>query len=189
MLMSSTLSFRVEDILTWHAIMSKRFAVSLIVIGRRNGSSSQIVMQLSATRINAPCLNGESAASMDLTWGNAFDDDCARDEASVGQTRLVEDAAVGVAAILFPNVVNARFMNVVQIGDKVDYMLMHEDGQFALEVSGSEAKSGLTSLHKRKRKQLLGNEMGKDGYVVVCGFKEKKVMFSFHRYGEETPAS
>jgi len=184
--MPDPLSFNVENIPVWHDILSTAYAARLIVIGRRNSSPEKITLQLETSQIDSPCLNGGCSASLELTWGTTYDDECRRSEASVGQTRLVEDAAVGVAGVLFPNVVDARFVNVVQIGDKFDYLMGTPQGQFGLEISGSEKRSGLNALHQKKRKQLLANVKGKDGYVVVCGFREKRVIFSFHRFGEET---
>ena len=97
------------------------------------------------------------------------------------RNRIVEDAAIAVACILFPKVVNCG-LHVTDYGDRADYWT--NDDLFLVEISGTEKAREFRSRHRQKVKQLRSNPHGKGGFVVVCDFSKKRILFSFHAGGD-----
>jgi hypothetical protein len=55
-----------------------------------------------------------------------------------------------------------------------------------LEGSGT-VEEDVEQRHRRKVRQLRANPYGVAGYGVVVGFQARRVIFSFHRFGEDNP--
>ncbi len=92
-----------------------------------------------------------------------------------------EWAAVGVACAVIWHFAGLRLHAVAALGDRVNFWVMRNDTEFSLEISGTKT-GDLESRHQDKTRQLLANPYGADGYVVVVGFTERRVIFSFHRH-------
>jgi hypothetical protein len=56
---------------------------------------------------------------------------------------------------------------------------------FGLEVSGTLGEA-LEARHHEKVRQLLANPYRIDGYALAVRFAVPEVLFSFHRYGEQS---
>jgi hypothetical protein len=98
---------------------------------------------------------------------------------------LVEMAAVAVALLLTPTVVDLGQLEVMRHGDRADYQSLTVP--VVLEVSGTEILTQLLPRHREKVAQALANPDGLDAYVVVCAFApaHSQVRFSYHRQGSD----
>ncbi|MFQ6042135.1 MAG: hypothetical protein ACE5PV_14860, partial [Candidatus Poribacteria bacterium] len=90
-----------------------------------------------------------------------------------------EDAAIAIACILFPKIVNFE-LEVADLGERADYWTT--DRRYMVEISGTERAREFRSRHRKKIRQLLKNPYGKGGFVVVCDFSKKRVLLSFHAH-------
>jgi len=92
---------------------------------------------------------------------------------------LVEFAAIAIACIMFPNVVHLSRLEATDVGDRADYWI--NDEEYMVEISGTERTIELRRRHREKTEQLLSNPYRKNGYVIVCDFSSKQILFSFHK--------
>lgn len=69
-------------------------------------------------------------------------------------------------------------------GDRFDFWVSDGNQEFGLEVSGTMADE-IEARHRVKVRQLRENPYEVDGYVVVAGFFDHKIICSFHRFKEE----
>jgi hypothetical protein len=102
---------------------------------------------------------------------------------AVQENPLTEWAALGVACAVIWHFGGLRLHAVAALGDGFDYWVRQETREFGLEVSGTLA-GDLEARHRDKRRQLLANPYGADGYVVVVDFSTRRAIFSFHRNDE-----
>lgn len=105
---------------------------------------------------------------------------------AIGDQPLTEWAALGVACAVIWHFAGLRLHAVAAAGDRVDYWVMRDNLEFALEISGTR-RADLEARHQEKIDQLLANPYGADGYVVVVGFAPRRVIFSFHRQDRGSP--
>lgn len=101
---------------------------------------------------------------------------------AIPDNSLTEWAALGIACAVIWEYAGLRLHAVAAAGDRFDYWVMQEMQEFALEVSGTTG-GNLEDRHREKISQLLDNPYGIDGYVVVVGFKTRRVILSFHKFG------
>jgi hypothetical protein len=103
--------------------------------------------------------------------------------------RIVERAAVALAALLFAKLIPEGQMRVTKEGDRADYWLPRL--QCALEVSGTEHPRELPRRQREKVMQVLSNPLRWNGYVVVCCFapSQRVIRWSFHQQEAKDNAS
>jgi len=93
---------------------------------------------------------------------------------------LVEYAAIAVAFLLFPKVVNLSGFEVADAGERADYWI---DGRrYMIEISGTENQNRdrVSQRQREKIEQLLSNPSKQNGFVVVCSFATREILLSFH---------
>jgi hypothetical protein len=100
---------------------------------------------------------------------------------AVQEYPLTEWAALGVACAVIWHFGALRLHAVAALGDRFDYWVRRETREFGLEVSGTMA-GDLEARHREKRRQLLANPYGVDGYVLVVDFTTRRAVFSFHSH-------
>jgi hypothetical protein len=73
----------------------------------------------------------------------------------------------------------------VSRGTRADYWLPRRHQ--VVEVSGTERFSQLAARVRQKRRQILTNAFGLDGYVVLCCFAKARrlIRWSYHLLQEE----
>lgn len=95
------------------------------------------------------------------------------------RSTIVEEAAIGIAFLLFPDIVEGEITRVTQRGERLDYQINY--GDFLLEISGTELANAFKSRHTKKVEQGKENHGEKDYFVVVCCFSTHETIFSFHK--------
>jgi hypothetical protein len=93
---------------------------------------------------------------------------------------VTEWAALGIAMAVVWQYAGLRAVAVAEHGDRFDYWVSDGHQRFGLEVSGTITPD-LTARHSAKARQLLDNPLSADGYVVVVGFADDRVIVSFHQ--------
>ena len=107
---------------------------------------------------------------------------------AVQERVITEWGALGVACALLPSLLGMRVVSVALEGERFDYRVGNETGEWGLEVSGtlSESADDLRERQRLKIRQLRENPVRLSGYVVVVGFTLREVLISFHLpYREE----
>ena len=92
---------------------------------------------------------------------------------------LVEFAAIAIAFILFPQVVDLARFEPTDIGERADYWIANR--KYLVEISGTENPDKVRQRQWEKKEQQLSNPSEQDGYVVVCGFATQEILLSFHQ--------
>jgi hypothetical protein len=113
-----------------------------------------------------------------LSWSQETTERAAQTRDTYHRHHLVEQAAVALACIIFPTLVNLSPLRVAQIGEGVDYWL--QGSRYLVEISGTEQRDELERRHRQKVEQLLSGGHNRDGFVIVCCFIEKRIILSFH---------
>ena len=98
---------------------------------------------------------------------------------------ITEWAALAVACVVLAKYTSLRLRSVAVQGDRFDYWVTDGKCDFGLEVSGT-MEEALEGRHREKVKQLLTNPYRIDGYALAVRFAVPEVLFSFHRYGEQS---
>ncbi len=100
-----------------------------------------------------------------------------------------EWGALGIACALIPALLGLHVLSVALEGERFDYRIGNDMGEWGLEISGTLSESGddLRERHRLKIRQLRENPARLSGYVIVVGFTLREVLISFHLpYPEET---
>jgi hypothetical protein len=98
---------------------------------------------------------------------------------------VTEWGALGVACVVLHAFGNGlRLTGTAQEGDRFDYWVGDEYQEWGFEVSGTVAEKW-EERQDEKRRQLLSNPYGVDGFVIVVRFASKEAWFTFHRVEEQ----
>lgn len=94
---------------------------------------------------------------------------------------IIERAAVALAALLIAWFLPDATMRVTREGERADYWLPNL--QCALEISGTTQHRLLASRHREKIKQMLGNPLQWNGYVITCCLSKKNrlLRWTYHQ--------
>ena len=97
-----------------------------------------------------------------------------------------EQAALGIAHIIFPRIINKRILERTQIGDGADYWIGKEESEGLLEVSGMyDSREKIETRVEKKTHQLIkspfynGDLDNVDGYVSVTHFAKKSSVIKY----------
>jgi len=85
--------------------------------------------------------------------------------------RTTEHAALALACVSMAHRANKQITEAMDLGDGPDYWLGNREE--VLEVGG-KVGCDLDAFRDEKRKQLLGNAYGKDGYICVVDFAQRR---------------
>jgi hypothetical protein len=93
---------------------------------------------------------------------------------------LTEWAALGVACVLLPALLNVRIASVAVEGESFDYRVSDGSTEWGLEVSGTmtEDDGELRERLRLKIRQLQSNPYGMMGYVVVAAFVRREALIA-----------
>lgn len=168
---------KLEDMAQWHpGIATKYFEEpTACAMLKYSGSPYNLIVD---------CTNNSYAkCGMVETNINVFFDEnkyeCATLWNSLEHHRVIEFAAIGIALLLFPTIVEGKVTQVCKRGEKLDFYV--NGNQFMLEVAGRTTTGDIFSTHKVKVKQAKDNPDEKNFFVFVCSFPERRAIFSYHQ--------
>ena len=98
--------------------------------------------------------------------------------ATLGQRKITEHAAVGLALLFLPYLAEGEVTEVCRNGDRTDYWV--DGNECLLEISGTHAPARLRFRHRAKVAQGRGNPRGAPYFVSVSCFGNFQNVFSFH---------
>jgi hypothetical protein len=129
-------------------------------------------------------LEGEMEFIVNVLWGPQTEALAARMERTEQRTPIVERAAIALAALLLCHLVSDSDLEVLKQGDRADYWLREK--HLAVEISGTERARQLPRRRREKRRQVLENAYGMDGYAIICCFEDGRriVEWSYHSQPE-----
>jgi len=98
---------------------------------------------------------------------------------------ITEWGALAVAYVVLAKYTPLRLRAVALQGDSFDYWVTHGQRDYGLEVSGT-LEEDIEVRHRDKVRQLLANPYRTDGYALAVRFAVPEVLFSFHRFVEQS---
>ncbi len=178
---TASLLVSLEESLRLHDIGAEVFAP--FVIERFRAGDGATFVELSVTLTDEQGLERDQLVR--LTWQAQS---VASKPFAVQERVMTEWGALGVACALSPSLLGKRILSVAVEGERFDYRIGNEAGEWGLEVSGalSESREDLRERHRLKVRQLRENPARLSGHVIVVGFTLREVLISFHfPYPEE----
>ena len=170
-----------EENLSLHPIGAEIFAPFVI---ERFGAGSGIVSAELAVTITDEHGQGQNRI-VHLAWQAQS---ASVKPLAVQERVRTEWGALGIACTLIPALLGLRVLSVALEGERFDYRIGNDTGEWGLEVSGAlwEGEDDLRERHRLKIRQLRENPARLSGYVIVVGFTLREVLISFHLpYPEE----
>lgn len=122
-------------------------------------------------------LGPQRVRDLRIHW-SALEDDYSRCRASYQEPVLAEFAGLGLACISVRLRTGLEFSEVTRRGERADYWL--NGRTYLLEVS-AQRRGRIQQLFEDKKAQLLSNPFGKNGWVFVVNFVERKARLWFCR--------
>lgn len=179
--LNSTVPCGVEQIADWHPhlFLEPHIVACVAVLSQYSGSPAGI--EVVCTDIVSTWLGQGVQFTLEVSWSKEMANNAERLRLTMQSKQLIELAAVALALILTPHVVDLGQLDVTSYGDRADYRSL--DALSVLEISGTENRSELARRQREKVKQALDNPFGLDAYVAICGFSENghRILFSHHR--------
>ena len=169
----------IEDVITAYPGLSfGEFAAMAVAVMKEMARPCDFLVEVQS--FDFADLDGESQFILRVTWNPDTDGTAERVVRTRQQTPIVEGAAIALAALLLAHMIKGSDLEVMKRQHRADYLLTHL--QCALELSGTERARELPARQREKRRQLLQNILGLDGYVVVCCFEEghRVIRWSYH---------
>jgi hypothetical protein len=174
------LSYFIEEISAFHPNLELNNAILSAVGVMKDYSEIPYNFTLKCHDIASELFNVPNQILLNVYWRNETQIRAENILRTYQRNRIVEDAAIAIACILFPKIVNFE-LEVAYLGERADYWTT--DRRYMVEISGTERAREFRSRHRKKIKQFLQNPYGKGGFVVVCDFSKKRILLSFHTYG------
>jgi len=181
---SGNLSCSIEQIAEWHPqLYLDPHSVACVALMSQYGPPP--------CQFEVPCENIASTLQgstdrvlLHVFWSEATQEKAARLRRTMQTRPLAELAAVALACVLTPNVVDLGQLDVTNYGGRADYRSVAVP--CVVEMSGTETPAELSRRHREKVAQALANPFGFDAYVVVCVFTPQgcRIRFSYHPQGE-----
>lgn len=107
-------------------------------------------------------------------------------ESALEDKNITELAALGIAHIIFPEIINKRILGRTQFGDRADYWVGEEDKESLLEVSGMyKNREKIEKRVDKKEHQLIqspfynGEFDNVDGYVSITHFDKNSSVIKY----------
>jgi len=168
------LSLRLEELLRSHEIDASIFAPFVIARLRGKFEDSEAVLLVRIGEVDA---SDERALQVLIQWepGSAF-----AQPVAVQERVLTEWAALGVACLLLPGLLNVWITSVAVEGESFDDRVSDGSNEWGLEVSGTmtEYDGVLRGRLGLKIRQLQSNPSGMVGYVVVVAFVRREALIA-----------
>jgi len=181
--MSQPLSCFIESIKDLHAELRsalEHLILSAVAVMTTYSSDAYCDFRLHCQDLPQNLVEGVPPTTIRITWHS---ETAAASEiiSTIHQPKnLVEYAAIAVAFLLFPKVVNLSGFEVADAGERADYWI---DGRrYMIEISGTENQNRdrVSQRQREKIEQLLSNPSKQNGFVVVCSFATREILLSFH---------
>jgi hypothetical protein len=177
--MALLLSYLIEEISTFHPNLELEGAILAAVGIMKDYSPLRTALfSLECRDIVSPKLNREKEIRLQIQWQAETQLRAENLLRTYQRNRIIEDAALAISCLLFPNIVASR-LEVTFYGDRADYWT--DDDQFMVEISGTENPRAFRRRHQSKIKQLLSNPYGKSGFVVICDFSTQRILLYCRR--------
>jgi hypothetical protein len=178
-----TFEWAIEDIIIGYPSLGlEDYAAMAVALMKRTAPPCEFLVQIDGFDVDD--LHAEEQFLLRVTWNAETESRADR----IGRTRqraqIVEGGAIGLTVLLLGHLIHGSDLKVTIRGDAADFWLprLHH----ALEISGTERVDEIARRHREKRRQVLGNSLGWDGYVVLCCFAESRrvIQWSYHSQGE-----
>lgn len=170
--------YRLEDIVLDHQIGAGVFVP--FVIARLQGEQRATEAMLTVALLNFKNVPNHQE-QLRLYWSSSS---APTQPFGVQERTITEWAALGLACVVLARYTPMRISQVAADGDRFDFWVSDGNREYGLEVSGTMTAE-IEARHRSKVRQLLETPYEIDGYVIVAGFAENKVICSFHRFAEE----
>lgn len=173
----------IEDIIpAFPSLSLNHYVVKAVAMMNRTGTPCDFLVELNGFQLDS--LEGESQFAMNVVWNRETATAAERMERTEQRTPIVEGAAIALAALLFTRLLPDSDMRVLSRGASADYWFPKRHQ--VVEISGTERFSQLARRLRQKRRQVLANAFGLDGYVVLCCFakSQRLIRWSYHSQEE-----
>jgi hypothetical protein len=182
--MSQPLSYFIEEIKDSHPEMElEHLILSAVAVMTAYSPHSYCDFQLECQDLPADWVRGNVPSTIRIHWHSETAIRAKRISKIHQRKNLVEFAAIAIAFILFPQVVDLSGFEPTDIGERADYWIANR--KYLVEISGTETLDKVRQRRWEKIAQLLSNPSKQDGYVVVCGFATQEILLSFHQQEEK----
>jgi hypothetical protein len=156
------------------------FALKAVAVMKTLAVPCDFLVQLDGFHLEE--LEDEPQFTMNVTWTAETAAAAARMDRTEQRTPIIEGAAIALAALLFAHLLPESEMHVMSRGAGADYWLPRRNQ--AVEISGTEQFKEMARRVRQKRKQLLANPFGLDGYAVVCCFARSQRLIRWAYYSQ-----
>jgi hypothetical protein len=171
--------YRLEGIAHDHPVGAAVFLPFAVMRLRGDTDATEATLAVKLRDVGG---TGETARMLRLSWSA---ESVPERPPAVQERTVTEWAACGVACAVVWLYAGLTVREVTVVGDRFDYWVSDDEQEYGLEVSGTMTED-IETRHEAKIQQLRENPYGVDGYVVIVGFATREVIFSFHRFEEET---
>jgi hypothetical protein len=170
----------IEDIVVGHPDLYLEHCAVMAVAMMSRQSVALCEFLVECEGFSPPALAGETCFVLAVRWTERTAIAAQRIWLTEQSNPIIERAAVALAALAFTHMIANGQMRVTQQGDRSDYWLPRLG--LALEISGTTRRDEMTSRHREKKSQMLGNPRRWNGYVLVCCFSpdHRVIRWSFH---------
>ena len=172
------LTCNIEDIARFHPYLDVNHVIHCLVALMATPRKYSCTFIVECRGIQSKWAGERGKISLCLKWREETAERTTRTLQTYHRHHVVEQAAVALTCVLFPQIVPLCPLRVAQIGEGGDYWLHGHD--YLVEISGTEQTGELERRHRQKVGQLLAGSHDRDGFVVVCCFTTQRIIFSFH---------
>lgn len=170
--------YRLEDITLDHRIGAGIFVPFVIARLQGGERATETVLTVALRDVDNA---GDRQEQLRLYWSPSS---APTQPFGIQERTVTEWAALGLACVILARYTSVRISQVAADGDRFDFWVSDGNREFGLEVSGTMTDE-IEARHRIKVRQWRENPYEVDGYVVVAGFAENKIICSFHRFEEE----
>ena len=177
-----TFEWAIEDIIDAYPLLGlDDYAAMAVALLRREPPPCEFLVQIQGFTIDD--LESEDQFNLNVTWNPRTRARAERLERTKQRASIVEGAAVAMTALLISHLIKDSDWGVTLRGDGPDYWLPRL--KHALEITGTERFAELARRRREKKRQVLGNARGWDGYVVLCCFAEPRRLIQWIHYSQQ----
>ena len=178
--MSQPLSYLIEEIGNFHPEMElEHLILSAVAVMATYSPNLYCDFRLEYQDLPEDLVRGKLPTHLRIHWHSETAIRAEGIRRTHQRKNLVEFAAIAVALLLFPQVVDLSGFEPTDIGERADYWIANR--KYLVEISGTENPDKVRQRQWEKKGQLLSNPSAQDGYVVVCGFATQEILLSFHQ--------
>lgn len=179
------LSCSIDQIAEWHPQLYLEPHIVACVAVMSPWGPPPCTFEVECRGISSTWLGDAKRFPLHVFWSEAVRERADRLRRTMQTRPLAELAAVALACILIPNVVDLGQLDVTSYGGRADYRSLTVP--CVVEMSGTERPRELSRRHREKVVQAMANPFGYDAYVVVCLFAPRRcqIRFSYHHIRSE----